>query len=140
MTIDDEIKNFREQADRLERLKAEFPDLRRVHTRWREVLASKHTNDHPEGVEVKHACGCCNDSPLQAWFYVTRDRERVYADPPEIRIGTKNPYARYGGPDDDWYPDWEEKVREHAGESGVELLRPYKPAHVDYEEDGENDE
>lgn len=125
MSMEEEIARLRQRADLLERLKEEFPDLHEHHTRWRVVLVSKKVNEKPEKAYTKHSCGCCSDAVVQAWFYAEREGEHVYSEPPYVVVGEKNPACAW---DDDalpqlWDADWRDKVRAHAGEVGVKLLK-----------------
>lgn len=130
MAIDQDIDELRRRADELETLRAEFPDLREYPTRWRKVLVSKAVNAKPEGAYTSHACGCCNDSPLYAWFYVQRGKTRVYSDPPFVCVGEKNPYYLHLDDElpDRWSEDWREKVAASICAEATAMLVPPRGA------------
>jgi len=96
------------EADRLARLQAEFPDLRKQVGRWDKVAyCSKSVNSKVTHYEARHNCGCCNDSPLEIWPYLETANGRIYSDPPEFKLGERDPM--YGG--DIPYPGWRDKLR-----------------------------
>jgi hypothetical protein len=97
------------EAEKLTKMQAVFPDLRRTTGRWNKVAyASKSINAKVTDFESRHNCGCCNDSPLEIWPYAMTEHGKVYSDPAEFRVGERNPWR--GG--DDPYPGWDEKMRE----------------------------
>jgi len=38
-------------------------------------------------VYISHSCGCCADSPIEVWPYVSIDGTKVYSDPPYFIVG-----------------------------------------------------
>lgn len=123
--MDHEIEKLRKRADQLEKLKSEFPDLREYGDRWEKILISKQVK--PEKYSLKHSCGCCDDSPLLMYFYVERHGERVYTDPPYVRVGEKNRnYGEEGEPIDIWYPGWKLDVTKAYGEEVLALLPDFR--------------
>lgn len=96
------------EADRLTRLQAEFPDLRRHEGRWKKVVyCSKSVNQSVDDFESRHNCGCCNDSPLEVWPYKSTPEGRVYTDPPCFFVGERDVWG-YG---DRAHPDWGKGLR-----------------------------
>lgn len=107
------------EAERLLRLQAEFPDLKKYVGRWNKVAYySKSVNDKVTDYESRHNCGCCNDSPLEVWPYVETPDGRVYSDPPSFMVGERVPVS-YG---DRAYPGWEKKLLD-VGISGAVVER-----------------
>ncbi len=105
----EEARKLEEEASRLERLAVLFPDLSKYVGRWSKVVyKSKLVNEHATEVETRHNCGCCKDSPLEAWVFLETPVGRVYSDPPMFIIGESNPY-NYG---DDLDPGWDNKLRD----------------------------
>jgi len=126
------IQSLKREADVLESLREEFPDLHEYKTRWRTVLVSKRVNENPEAVHTCHSCGCCLDAWLDAWFHVKRGEKLIYTDPPILGIGTGNDAYGLGDnePRDNWLPDWKEKVKRHCGVKGIDLLEPIAPKEI----------
>ena len=84
------------EASKLEALLKEFPDLRMHTDRWRNNrFYSKTVNTRLDRFEIKHSCGCCNDSSLLIYPYLDTPHGRVYSDPTDFRVGHKEPL--YGG-------------------------------------------
>ncbi len=78
------------EAERIERLAADFPDLRRHVGRWEKIVyCSKSVNAKVTDFETRYNCGCCADSPLEFWAYLETPNGRVYSDPPSFFIGEK---------------------------------------------------
>ena len=95
------------EAERLTRLQARFPDLRKHVGRWNKVAyCSKSVNPLAEKYESRHNCGCCNDSPLEVWPYVETEDGRVYSDPPMFFVGERH---WMGG--DTPSPGWRESLQ-----------------------------
>jgi hypothetical protein len=121
-TTQEHIKRLRTEAakttsdaDLLEALAKQFPDLKVRQNRWkREHLSSALVNAQATEYESCHSCGCCDDSPLLIKAYITVGDRRIYGDPFEICVGEKRGYS-YG---DDLYWDWRERL-EKAGFSQV---------------------
>jgi hypothetical protein len=94
------------EADRLERLFTEFPDLLRHENRWKVVrYYSKSINPRANKYDISHNCGCCSDSPLEVWPYLETENGNVYSDPPRFTVGEKSYYG------DRPYPGWKEDMR-----------------------------
>jgi hypothetical protein len=102
-----EAEEKRVEAERLVRLSAEFPDLRKHVGRWNKVAyCSASVNSRVGRFELRHNCGCCPDSPLELWPYLETPNGNVYSDPPSFQVGEK---YYLGG--DRPYPGWEEKLK-----------------------------
>ena len=91
-----------EDAAKLERLLAEFPDLLKHTSRWRQVrYYSKSVNTKVDKFDLSHDCGCCPDSPLELWPYIETPNGNVYSNPPNFTVGEKHwihgdyPYAKW---------------------------------------------
>jgi hypothetical protein len=103
-----EAETQRAEADRLEALLAQYPDLRKHQDRGKKVYyCSAFVNTVCTDYLAKHTCGCCQDSPLDVWPYLETHLGRVYADPPYYQVGEREPFC--GG--DVPYKDWEEGLR-----------------------------
>jgi hypothetical protein len=95
-------------ADKLAALLALYPNLRQRTGRWKKVVYySPDVNKVVERFDIRHNCGCCNDSPLEIWPYLETPHGNVYSDPPEFRVGQKEPF--YGG--DVPRKGWEQEMR-----------------------------
>jgi len=113
-TAHEEIARLRKESgeraaeiDRLERMAAAYPDLRRYEGRWKKVVfCSKAVNAVVSSYDMRHNCGCCSDSPLELWPYAETDVGRVYSDPPMFFIGER---SWMGG--DDPKPGWKDELR-----------------------------
>lgn len=94
---DELMKEAREkvqEAERLQQLQKEFPDLRRHVGRWNKVAwCSKSVNARVDRFDMRHNCGCCRDSPLEVWPYLETPHGKVYADPPQYFVGHDSPYG-----------------------------------------------
>ena len=79
------------EAAKLADLLVRFPDLRRHVDRWEKVAyCSASVNGRVTDVEFRYNCGCCSDSPLEAWPFVVIDGQRVYSDPPVFRVADRD--------------------------------------------------
>lgn len=106
------------EADRLEALRKEFPDLVREVGRWNKVAySSKSVNTQVDDYDLRHNCGCCGDSPLELWPYKKTSIGPVYSNPSKFVIGEKN---YLGG--DTPSPNWEGSLRS-AGISETLIAR-----------------
>lgn len=92
-----------ELAKKLDRMSAQFPDLRKYVGRWEKVVYySKTVNTKVARFDMRHNCGCCRDSPLEIWPYVETDLGKVYSDPPSFIVGEKDTYASGDIPHSGW--------------------------------------
>jgi len=98
-----------EEIQKLQRLHAAFPDLQRYVGRWNKVAYySKSVNARITDADIRHNCGCCNDSPLEVWPFIETVDGFVYSDPPCFTVGEKIPWD-YGNHRP--YDGWDEKMR-----------------------------
>lgn len=86
-------------------IQKKYPDLARHVNRWH-VERFTSSNIVATDCEIKHNCGCCNDSPVEVWPYAEVDGFRVYVKGIPFVVGQKNPYD-FGEIAD---PGWEEKL------------------------------
>lgn len=93
MSYADKLAAEQAALDARRALLARFPSLREHHARFRTVLAAREANAVVDTVEFAYACGCCNDSPLMAWVYLTVDGTRVHSDPPQLRVTEREEYT-----------------------------------------------
>jgi hypothetical protein len=115
MTIQEEVTKLRKEAsdklaeaDRIAKLQEIFPDLKVHVSRWKTVrFCSPTVNSRATSFEIKHNCGCCNDSPLEVRPYLETKHGRVYSDPPCLRVGEKHWIVG-----DKPYKGWQNKLRE----------------------------
>jgi hypothetical protein len=102
-----EAKTKLEEADRLEKLLAMYPNVRKHTGRWNKVAYySKDVNALVTRYDMRHNCGCCNDSPLEVWPYLETVAGKVYSDPPMFQVGEREPF--YGG--DRPHKGWEKMM------------------------------
>lgn len=88
MDMDQKIKEMKQTAEKLERIKQQFPDLKEHSDRWRKItLQAKSANEKCTNIAFWHSCGCCSDSPYYANPYLVFEGEKIYSDPMEICIG-----------------------------------------------------
>lgn len=67
-----------------------FDDLTYSIDRWQNFrLHSAKVNAQAEDVDLRHACGCCNDSPVVARPYIMALGQRVYTVPTSFTVGEK---------------------------------------------------
>lgn len=105
--LEKQIAELNRKKNKVERIRELYPDLQTHRDRWsRERYQSKAVLTQATHIELRHSCGCCNDSPLLAMPYVKVGDEQVYSDPIQIYIGER---AYAGG--DEWDPDWREKLQ-----------------------------
>jgi len=95
------------EANQLDALLKEYPDLRMYVGRWeKRAFYSKTVNSKVNRFDLRHNCGCCADSPLEIWPYLETPFGNVYSDPTEFRVGER---ASLGG--DKPYDGWDDKMR-----------------------------
>lgn len=131
ISVDDKIKELKscvldkkKEILRLEGLESVYPDLKIHVDRWKKVVyCSASVNSIVTTCETKHNCGCCERSPLEAWFYILTPLGKIYSNPPCIMIGEKE----FSGGDIP-FPDWEDKLRrENIPENIIEQLKSCFP-------------
>ena len=106
----DKIKELREEANKLEKIRKEFPDLREGRDRWnKKFLCAKSVNVRVNKYTATHSCGCCSDSPYYIMPYLEFEGERIYSDPFQICVGERCEYI-YG---QRWYSDWKDRLSKH---------------------------
>ena len=97
-------------AEKLAALAGLFPDLKKYVGRWEKIaFYSAAANERATGVDIRHNCGCCEDSPVEAWPYVETEHGKVYTDPPRFVVGERD-YAADGG--ERANEDWDKRLRE----------------------------
>lgn len=102
-------EGLRAEAHRLSDLAHQFPDLKKKVGRWKKVVfTSPAANARATGFDMRHNCGCCADSPLEVWPYAETLNGRVYSEPPEFRVGERDP--SFGA--DKAYEGWDKKMRD----------------------------
>lgn len=114
MSLADDIKKAREEAkkqeteaSRLANLAEAYPDLKKHTGRWSKIAYySKSVNDKVTRFDIRHNCGCCNDSPLEIWPYLETPHGNVYSDPPCFQVGERH---WMGG--DRPYAGWQQKMK-----------------------------
>lgn len=108
-----EIQEHEKQIERLRKVQSlinTYPDLKEYKDRWgRKYYTSSMINEKVDQVEIRHACGCCADSPLLAYFYKEIDGIKIYADPYSICIGNQNEFGYGDVPN----PNWKKILRRH---------------------------
>jgi len=114
-TIAEEIAKLRKEADerageaeRLGRLHARYPDLKKHVNRWNKIrYCSASVNGLVQRFDISHNCGCCSDSPLEVWPYLETEDGNVYSDPCCFTVGEKDPTFYVDIP----YDGWDDKMR-----------------------------
>jgi hypothetical protein len=97
------------EASQLEAMLQAYPNLRKRVGRWEKIAYyTKDVNAHVTRFDLRHNCGCCNDSPLEVWPYLETPYGKVYSDPPDFRVGEKEPC--YGG--DIPHKGWDTTMRD----------------------------
>lgn len=82
------------EAEQLEAMFREFPDLRKYTGRWNKVAYySKTVNHRVNNLDIRHNCGCCSDSPLEVWPYIETAHGRIYSDPASFFVGRRDSYS-----------------------------------------------
>ncbi|KKM80714.1 hypothetical protein LCGC14_1337050 [marine sediment metagenome] len=110
--IQEKLKDSQEQTKTLEILIKKYPDLDIHRDRWSaERYIAKSVNSKVNDVWFNHNCGCCEDSPLQAWPFIIDDetKEKIHTKPACIAVGEKN---QWGSGEIPW-EDWEENFKKH---------------------------
>lgn len=76
---------------RIQQLAALYPDLERFEGRWKRVVyMSTSVNILVTHVFFRYNCGCCDDSPLEAWPYLNTECGEVYSKPAVFYVGEKH--------------------------------------------------
>ena len=110
------------EIESLQKLSIAFPDLEKYVGRWgKKAYFSAQVNDKVTHYDLRHNCGCCQDSPLELWPYIETPNGPVYSKPPMFQIGER---CYLGG--DIATSGWKEKLRQsHIPESIIERLKSY---------------
>jgi hypothetical protein len=104
------------EADKLEAMFRAYPNLLKKVGRWDKVAYySKDVNSLVTRFDIRHNCGCCNDSPLEVWPYLETPFGNIYSDPAEFRVGEKEPF--YGG--DVPHKGWDTTMRAAGIPEGI---------------------
>jgi len=120
--LEKEVQKKQQELDLLIKRSEKYPDLRRHINRWKtERFCSASLNNRVNDCEIRHNCGCCNDSPLEIWPYIETDLGRIYSDPPCFTVG-----ERHWISGDTPYEGWKEKFRKQdIPETIVERISSY---------------
>ena len=106
-TLEKEITNKQKELANLQALYAIYPDLQRDVNRWKTVrYCSPSVNSKVQHCEIRHNCGCCNDSPLEIWPYLDTEHGTIYSSPASFQVGEQH---RISG--DFPYNGWKEKLK-----------------------------
>jgi hypothetical protein len=146
MAIDSHLKELQKQATeataeiaKIERLKAEFPDLDSRTDRWGKVryMASS-ANAMVNKVEFRRSCGCCQDAALLAMPYVEFEGFRIYSNPHDIIVGQHDDisgvFAQAG-----WKKQYEQAgISHHVITEIKRHLAACAPRDESYEDDDDN--
>jgi len=116
-----EIAEKTTEADNLEAMFKEFPNLRRKVGRWNKVAyTTREVNTKVTKYNQRFNCGCCNDSPLEIWPYLETPVGNVYSEPAMFIVGEKGS----GGATP--YGDWDADMRkEGIPEVIIEEIQAY---------------
>lgn len=102
MNLKDKLESELSSINYTLKLLEEFPDLHEHFNRWKQRrLSSKYANNKVTDVEIRHNCGCCDDSPLEVWPYLNIGNIRVYSDPTVFSVGHKC-YWKGDTPNPNW--------------------------------------
>lgn len=97
-----ELEKKQAELNRVENLASLFPDLERKVGRWnRVVYASELVNGKATDVFFRYNCGCCGDSPLEAWPYLKTEHGDVYSKPAYFCVGEKH-WISGARPNENW--------------------------------------
>ena len=106
--LTEKLREQREDLDRTEKAIGLYPDIEEHSDRWgTKRLSSPSVNKDTDKVFIKHNCGCCPDSPLEAWPYKNVEGVRVFSKPAYFMVGEKNQWG-FGEIE---YPNWQEILR-----------------------------
>jgi hypothetical protein len=106
-TKQNEIILKQKEIESLTKLVEKYPDLEKQVGRWNKVAySSKTVNGLVNRFDLRHNCGCCNDSPVEVWPYLETEHGNVYSNPSKFVVGEK---GYYGG--DVPYKNWEKELQ-----------------------------
>jgi hypothetical protein len=112
-----------DRAEKLERLATLYPDLKKQVGRWEKVAynSSPSANEHVDKFDLRHNCGCCDDSPLELWPYLETEFGKVYSSPVPFVVGEKE-YSHGDRP----YGNWKQLLNEaKIPDSIIEQIQSY---------------
>jgi len=113
----------------------QFPDLQRISDRWNHIrYSSALVNSQAKHAKIRHSCGCCPDTPLLVYPYITIDGVEINSEPTGIIIGKENQWGEGERPN----TNWKEKLQKHNISSTViDIVQQYFDDNppVDYEDD-----
>lgn len=79
------------ELNRIENLASIYPDLERFEGRWKRVVyRSALANEKVTDVFFRYNCGCCGDSPLEAWPFLKTEHGEVYSKPAYFSVGERH--------------------------------------------------
>jgi hypothetical protein len=145
MALDTHLKQLQKQATeaaaelaKIERLKAEFPDLDTHTDRWKNVrYMAVSANPRVHEVEFRRSCGCCSDSPLVAMPYLEFEGLRIYSNPHYVFVG-QHDYNGHVLADVGWRKQYEKAgISYHAIDKIKAHLEALAPRDEPYEDDDE---
>lgn len=136
-TIQESIEKLLKNKDtiekevlRLNNILIKYPDTMEAIDRWGVVrLKSKSVNSIVTNCDIKHSCGCCNDSPLKIWPYINTEFGKIFSDPCGIVIGEKD----YDGGDIE-QNNWRELlIKENIPNVIIKIAEKYFMDNLPYE-------
>jgi len=69
-TLKKEAEEKSKEIERWEKIYKKYPNARIITGRWNYIAVSDESvNNKVDEVYIRHNCGCCDDSPLEAWPY-----------------------------------------------------------------------
>ena len=109
-----------DELDRLEKLTTRYPDLSRHTGRWNRVVhCSTLVNEQVDRVYFRYNCGCCSDTPLEAWPYLETEFGDVYSNPACFFVGEQH-WISGAQPNE----KWEETLREaKISDTAIDRIR-----------------
>lgn len=137
--IEDQITELTNKKKIIEKLVEKYWDIAEYTDRWESKrFSTRMVNTEVDCVMMKHNCGCCDDSPLEAWPYKLVEGTEVYSNPAFFFIGEKN----NDGTGDKPYDNWQEKLRkENITEYVIGKIQEYLDANppIDIEDEWDED-
>ena len=107
-TLRKEAQEKLDEADRVEALAKFYPGLKKRTGRWNKVAYySASVNGEAVEMDIRHNCGCCDDSPLEVWPHVQTEHGKIYSDPPCFIVGEKHWISG-----DVSLPGWKDQIRQ----------------------------
>lgn len=122
-TLSDKIKQQKFELNKIEKALELYPDIEENRDRWGdEKLSSPSINVETDSVLINHNCGCCPDSPLQAWPYRMVEGVKVFSKPACFTVGEENQW----GCGEIEYDNWQEKLRkENIPEKVIDQVQEF---------------